>query len=69
MLYLKRGAAAQVIAAKNSILEGERKFFLVFVSAKMPFFSGFAQTLVPAHPSQQRILTSAEAVRGFDSCF
>jgi len=47
MLYLKRGAAAQVIAAKNSILEGERKFFLVFGGAQMPFFSGFAQTLVP----------------------
>jgi hypothetical protein len=29
MLYLKRGAAAQVIAAKNSILKGERKFFLI----------------------------------------
>jgi len=69
MLYLKRGAAAQVIAAKNSILEGERKFFLVFVGAQMPFFSGFAQTLVPEHPSQQRILTSAEVCTGFDSCF
>jgi len=56
MLYLKRGAAAQVIAAKNSILEGERKFFLVFGGAQMPFFSGFAQTLVPRHRAQQRNL-------------
>jgi len=69
MLYLKRGAAAQVIAAKNSILEGERKFFLVFGGAQMPFFSGFAQTLVPEHPSQQRILTSAEVCTQLHSCF
>jgi hypothetical protein len=69
MLYLKRGAAAQVIAAKNSTLEGERKFFLVLDGAQMPFFSGFAQTLVPGHHARQRNLTSAEAVRGFDSCF
>jgi hypothetical protein len=69
MLYLKRGAAAQVIAAKNSILEGERKFFLALGGAEMPFFSGFAQTLVPRRHVQQRILTSAEVCTGFDSCF
>jgi hypothetical protein len=29
MLYLKRGAAAQVIAAKNSTPPLERKFFFI----------------------------------------
>jgi len=42
MLYLKRGAAAQVIAAKNSTPARFRKHFLNSGGAKMPFFSVFA---------------------------
>jgi hypothetical protein len=57
MLYLKRGAAAQVIAAKNSTPPLERKFFFIPVGAEMPFFSGFPQTLVPDGSAQQRIST------------
>jgi len=60
MLYLKRGAAAPVIAAKNSTPRLERKFFLRVVGAEIPFFSGFSQTLVPARRVPQRFLTSIQ---------
>jgi hypothetical protein len=60
MLYLKRGAAAQVIAAKNSTPPAQRKLFFISVDAQMPFFSGFPQTLVPGRRMRQRILTSIQ---------